>query len=243
VICWYQLRQPRHELFGFAIYDSGKCHKPTNAGVSIDLQTRGLTMTATMEPTTMEPATVKSAAVEPAVFAAVESVTIMIMESAEALVAESVISAIAVAVRGKVAVASVIPPSIGTSRQAEGRNQKRDKDNQFYFHYLMRRQAGRMTSGAEDVRCVAGLATAGPVFRTPASVPTSNLSTEQPLDNAIFSTRSRFQMILLPDKNPKGWLLPPTLTDEIHHRPIQARCREFQLTDSTLKRPLDWWHS
>ena len=57
------------------------------------------------------------------------------MESAEAFAEKYalVISAIAVAVRG-IAVASVIPPSVGTSRQAEGRNQKRAKDNQLYFH-------------------------------------------------------------------------------------------------------------
>jgi hypothetical protein len=75
-------------------------------------------------------ATVKSAAME---VAAVESVTVEpIMESAEAFAAESSIAE----VRG-IAVASVIPPSVGTSRQAEGRNQKHAKDNQFYFHYLM----------------------------------------------------------------------------------------------------------
>jgi hypothetical protein len=60
------------------------------------------------------------------------------MESAEAFAAESSIAEV-----GGIAVASVIPPSVRTSRQAESRNQKRDKDNQFYFHYLMRRQAGR----------------------------------------------------------------------------------------------------
>ena len=116
-------------------------------------------------------ATVKSATVE---FAAVESVTVEpIMESAEAFAEKSAlaISSIAVAVRG-IAVASVIPPYVETSHQAEGRNQKRHKDNQFYFHYLMRRQAGRMPSGAEDLPFAAGLATAGPAFRTPASVPT-----------------------------------------------------------------------
>jgi hypothetical protein len=75
-------------------------------------------------------ATVKSAAME---VAAVESVTVEpIMESAEAFAAESSIAE----VRG-IAVASVIPPSVGTSRQAEGRNQKHAKDNQFNFHYLM----------------------------------------------------------------------------------------------------------
>jgi hypothetical protein len=65
--------------------------------------------------------------------AAVESVTVEpIMESAEAFAAESSIAE----VRG-IAVASVIPPSVGTSRQAEGRSQKHAKDNLFYFHYLM----------------------------------------------------------------------------------------------------------
>jgi hypothetical protein len=128
-------------------------------------------MTATVEPATVEPAAV--------VFVAVVSFTV---ESAEAFGAESIpvegrvavtvrIRVIAVAVRG-IAVASVIPRSVSTSRQAEGRNQKRAKDNQFYFHYLMRRQAGRMTSGAEDIPFAAGLATAGPAFRTLASVPT-----------------------------------------------------------------------
>jgi len=102
-------------------------------------------MTATTEPATMEPATME--------FAAVESFTVEpIMKSAKAFAEKSalVIPAIAVAVRG-IAVASVIPPSVETSRQAEGRNQERAKDKQFYFHYLMRRQAGRMTSGAENV--------------------------------------------------------------------------------------------
>jgi hypothetical protein len=42
----------------------------------------------------------------------------------------------------------------------------------------MRRQAGRMTSGAEDIPFAAGLATAGPAFRTPASVPTCYLKPE-----------------------------------------------------------------
>jgi hypothetical protein len=36
----------------------------------------------------------------------------------------------------------------------------------------MHRQAGRMTSGAEDLRFAASLATAAPAFRTPAGVPT-----------------------------------------------------------------------
>jgi hypothetical protein len=127
------------------------------SGLSIDVQTRGLTMTATMtatvEPATVEPATVEPAAAEPAAvefatvepttmefaamesvtvepitmeFAAMESVTVepITMESAEAFAAESAIAE----VRG-IAVASVIPPSVGTSRQAEGRNQKRAKDN------------------------------------------------------------------------------------------------------------------
>ena len=137
-------------------------------------------MTATMESATMksaavESATMKSVAVEFAAvesvaveFAAVESVTVEpIMESTEAFAAESAIAE----VRG-IAVASVIPPSVETSRQAESRNQKRAKDNQFYVHYLMRRQAGRMTSEAEDISFTAGLATAGPAFRTPAGVPT-----------------------------------------------------------------------
>jgi hypothetical protein len=113
------------------------------SGLSIDFQTRGLTMTATVEPATVEPATVEPATVEPAAaepaavefatvepttmeFAAMESVTVepITMESAEAFAAESAIAE----VRG-IAVASVIPPSVGTSRQAEGRNQKRAKDN------------------------------------------------------------------------------------------------------------------
>jgi hypothetical protein len=34
----------------------------------------------------------------------------------------------------------------------------------------MHRQAGRMTSGAEDLRLAASLATAAPAFRTPAGV-------------------------------------------------------------------------
>ncbi len=94
------------------------------------------------------------------------------MESPEAFAAEEalVISAIA-PVRG-IAVVSVTPPCVGTSCQPEGRNQKRAKDNQFYFHDLMRRQAGRMTSEAEDLSIAAGLATAAPAFRTPAGVPT-----------------------------------------------------------------------
>jgi hypothetical protein len=101
---------------------------------------------ATMAPATMAPATMKPTAVE---FAAVVSFTV---ESAEPFAAESVAveGRVAVTVRG-IAVVSVTPRSVGTSRQPEGRNQKRTKDNQFYFHCLMRRQAGRMTSGAEDV--------------------------------------------------------------------------------------------
>jgi hypothetical protein len=91
-----------------------------------------------MEPAAMEPAAVESAAVESAAVesaavesAAVESVTVEpIMESAEAFAAESAIAE----VRG-IAVASVIRPSLATSRQTEGRNQKRAKHNQFYFHY------------------------------------------------------------------------------------------------------------
>jgi hypothetical protein len=97
----------------------------------------GLMMTATMaatmesatvEPATMEPATVVFAAMEFATmefatmveFAAMESVTV---EFAEAFAADSAIAP----VRGiAVAVASVIPTSVGTSRQVEGRNQKRN---------------------------------------------------------------------------------------------------------------------
>jgi hypothetical protein len=122
---------------------------------------RALIFRHSMMTSTMESATVESFTVEP------------IMKSAKAFAEKSalVIPAIAVAVRG-IAVASVVPPSVETSRQAEGRNQERTKDNQFYFHYLMRRQAGRMTSGAEDLPFAAGLVTAGPAFRTPASVPT-----------------------------------------------------------------------
>jgi hypothetical protein len=113
----------------------------------------------------MESATVESAAME---FAAVESLTVEpIMEPADGFGAESAIAE----VRG-IAVASVVPPSVETSRQTENRNQKGAKDNQFYFHYLMRRQAGRMTSEAEDIPFAAGLATAGRAFRTPAGVPT-----------------------------------------------------------------------
>ena len=70
---------------------------------------------------------------------------------------------------------SVTLPCVGTSRQPEGRNQKRVKDDQFYFHDLMRRQAGRMTSEAEDLSIAAGLATAAPAFRTPAGVPSCYL--------------------------------------------------------------------
>ena len=122
-------------------------------------------MTAAVKSAAVKSAAVKSAAVESA---AMESVTMEpIMESAEAFAAESAITE----VRG-IAVASVVPPSVETSRQAENRNQKGAKDNQFYFHYLMRRQAGRMTSEAEDIPFAAGLATAGPAFRTPAGVPT-----------------------------------------------------------------------
>jgi hypothetical protein len=113
----------------------------------------------------MKTAIAKSAAVE---FVAVESLTVEpIMESTEASAAESAIAEVR-----RIAVASVIPPSVETSRQAKSRNQKRAKDNQFYFHYLMRRRAGRMTSEAEDIPFTAGLATAGPAFRTPAGVPT-----------------------------------------------------------------------
>jgi hypothetical protein len=122
-------------------------------------------MTATMEPATMEPATMEPATMEPTTMepttvesvveiAAVEPVTVepITVKSAEAFAEKFalVISTVTVPVRG-ITVASIIPPSVGTSRQAEGRNQKRAKDNQFYFHYLKRRQAGRMTSGAEDI--------------------------------------------------------------------------------------------
>jgi hypothetical protein len=132
-------------------------------------------MSAAMESTAMESAAVESATMESATmesatmeFAAVESVTVEpVMEPAEAFAAESAIAE----VRG-IAVASVVPPSVETSRQAKNRNQKGAKDNQFYFHYLIRRQAGRMTSEAEDIPFAAGLATAGPAFRTPAGVPT-----------------------------------------------------------------------
>jgi hypothetical protein len=102
--------------------------------LSIDLQTRGLTMTATMT-ATVEPAAVEPAAVEFATvvsltveLAAVESLAVEpLMESAEAFAAQSAIAE----VRGitVASVASVIPPSVGTSRQAEGRNQKHAKDN------------------------------------------------------------------------------------------------------------------
>jgi hypothetical protein len=122
---------------------------------------------AAMEPATMEPAAVFAAVMFAAVeFAAVESFTV---EFAEAFAAESVAveGRVAVTVRG-IAVVSVTP--VGTSRQPEDRNQKRAKDKQFYFHYLMRRQAGRMTSGAEELPFTAGLATAATAFRTPASV-------------------------------------------------------------------------
>jgi hypothetical protein len=77
---------------------------------------------ATVEPATMEPATVVFAAMEFATmeFATMESVTV---EFAEAFAADSAIAP----VRGiAVAVASVIPTSVGTSRQVEGRNQKRN---------------------------------------------------------------------------------------------------------------------
>ena len=84
-------------------------------------------MTATMAPATMAPATMEPAAVFAAVmFAAVEftAVVSFTVEFAEAFAA--VKPAIA-EVRGiAVAVASVIPPPVGTSRQIEGRNQKRN---------------------------------------------------------------------------------------------------------------------
>ena len=119
-------------------------------------------MTSTMESATVESATVESATVESATvesatveFATVESFTVEpIMKSAKAFAEKSAIImwAIAVAVRG-IAVASVIPPSVETSCQVKGRNQKHAKHKQFCFHYPMRRQAGRMTSGAEDIPC------------------------------------------------------------------------------------------
>jgi hypothetical protein len=128
--------------------------KRANAGaLSIDLQTPGLAMTATMAPATMAPAAVFAAVV----FAAVVSFTV---EFAEAFAAESVSveGRVAVTVRG-IAVVSVTP--VGTSRQPKDPNQKRAKDNQFYFHYLMRRQAGRMTSGAEELLFYCGLSDRG----------------------------------------------------------------------------------
>ena len=83
-------------------------------------------MTATMAPAAMAPAAMEPAAVFAAgtvaavEFAAVESFTV---EFAEAFAADSAIAP----VRGiAVAVASVIPTSVGTSRQVEGRNQKRN---------------------------------------------------------------------------------------------------------------------
>jgi hypothetical protein len=120
-------------------------------------------MTATMAPATMATA---------AVLAAVVSFTV---EFAEAFAAESVAVEGRVAVGGRVAVtvrgiAVVSVTLVGTSRQPKDPNQKRAKDNQFYFHYLMRRQAKRMTSGAEELLFTAGLATAATAFRTPASV-------------------------------------------------------------------------
>ena len=125
-----------------------------NVGMlSIDLQKLVLTMTATVKSTTVESTTVKSPAVKPATveFAACG-----------------------------IAVTSVIPPTVETSRQAEGYNQKHAKDNQLYFHYLMRRQAGRMTSGAEDIR----LAIANPIPRaapvTTATLPESPFMTVLP---------------------------------------------------------------
>ena len=129
-------------------------------------------MTATVEPATVESAAMESESVT-VESAAVESVTVepITVEFAEAFAAESVAveGRVAVTVRG-IAVVSVTPPCVGTSRQPKDPNQKRAKDNQFYFHYLMRRQAGRMTSGAEELLFTAGLATAATAFRTPASV-------------------------------------------------------------------------
>ena len=92
-------------------------------------------MTATVEPAAVEPTAVEFATVEFATvvsltveLAAVESLAVEpLMESAEAFAAQSAIAE----VRGitVASVASVIPPSVGTSRQAEGRNQKHAKDN------------------------------------------------------------------------------------------------------------------
>ena len=79
---------------------------------------RHLMMTSTMESATVESATVESATVE--------SFTVEpIMKSAKAFAEKSatIMWAIAVAVRG-IAVASVIPPSVETSCQVKGRNQK-----------------------------------------------------------------------------------------------------------------------
>jgi hypothetical protein len=100
---------------------------------------------ATVKSTAMKSSTMKSARMESAT---VEPVTVeSITESVDAFAEKSTlaISAIPVAVR-VIAVTSVTPPSVETSRQAEAHNQKYAKDNQLYFHYLMRRQAGRMTS-------------------------------------------------------------------------------------------------
>jgi hypothetical protein len=105
--------------------------------LSIDLQTRGLTMTATMtatvEPPAMEPAAVEFATVVSLTveLAAVESLAVEpLMESAEAFAAQSAIAEVrGITVASVASVASVIPPSVGTSRQAEGRNQKHAKDN------------------------------------------------------------------------------------------------------------------
>ncbi len=134
---------------------------------------------ATVKSTATKSSTMKSARMESATMepVTVESIT----ESVEAFAEKSTlaISAIAVALPG-IAVTSVIPPTVETSRQAEGYNQKHAKDNQLYFHYLMRRQAGRMTSGAEDIR----LAIANPIPRaapvTTATLPESPFMTVLP---------------------------------------------------------------
>ena len=136
-------------------------------------------MTATMESATMESATMKSAAVESATmesaaveFAAVESVTVepITMESAEAFAAEEALVISAIAPVRRIAVASVIPPSVETSRQAE-ESQPRARQRQPILFSLPDASAG----GENDERSgghPAGLATAGPAFRTPAGVPT-----------------------------------------------------------------------
>jgi hypothetical protein len=78
-----------------------------------------------------------------------------------------------------IALTSVIPPP--SKHPAKLRVTTRStKDNQLYFHYLMRRQAGRMTSGAEAIR----LAIANPIPRaapvTTATLPESPFMTVLP---------------------------------------------------------------